>query len=45
MNSFMGVCYAIVIEIVVITCVFGVGPLIYMIIDNIKFNTTTKKEK
>ena len=45
MNSFMGICYAIVIEIVVITCVFWVGPLIYMGIDNIKYNNTIKKEK
>jgi hypothetical protein len=41
----MGLCSAIVIEIVVIACVFGVGPLIYMGIDNIKSNNTNKKEK
>ena len=45
MNSFMGICYAIVIEIVVITCVFWVGPLIYMGIDNIKSNNIINKEK
>ena len=45
MNSFIAVCFAIILGSTTIVIVCGAVALIYMIIDNIKSNNTIKKEK
>ena len=45
MNSFVAVCFAIILGSATIVVVCGAVVLIYMGIDNIKSNNTTKKEK
>jgi hypothetical protein len=44
MNSFIGVCFAIILGSTTAVIVFGCGVLIYMFIDHIKSNTTKKEE-
>ena len=45
MNTFIAVCFAIILGSTTIVIVCGAVALIYMGIDNIKSNTTTKKDK
>ena len=45
MNSFVAVCFAIILGSATIVVVCGAVALIYMGIDNIKYNNTIKKEK
>ena len=45
MNSFVAVCFAIILGSATIVVVCGAVALIYMGIEDIKSNNTTKKEK